>query len=499
MLAFFVIVLPIIGGVAGVVKPNTYHSRMTILIQESARHNPFLEDLAVETRLKDRIKALDALLHSRHVLLGVATDRELINDDMPPREREYILQKLSSKLSLRLIGDELVQLSLQQDQPEEIDALLLSVAQRFMEKVLAPERSSIVGSVKFLETQLEQSSEELRAAEEAYAAFASENADALPELHAGNVRRLAELKLALSERSVELEGARQNVRLFVERLAQSNPVVLRIEQAIVLKKTELATLRARYTEAHSAVQAANRQLARLEDERKNLLSSAPASNAESIEKVFTSALRDAQRDSGFEELLISQIQRLQSGRERIIDLERQVVSLNAEIEKLETLVAGVGRTETELRRVERNLSVKRVVHEKLMERAEMARVTGALGKFEAPERIKVIDQPSIPSQPEGFTPLAFVIAGLFGGFAAGGGVIVLLELLDATVKRRSDLEEMIDAPAIARVQTRDINTNTEEKMSAPWRSLRRFFPSAITAAKDLRARIAEFASTRRVA
>ncbi|MEL7238543.1 MAG: hypothetical protein AAGK78_06750, partial [Planctomycetota bacterium] len=242
---------------------------------------------------------------------------------------------------------------------------------------------------------------------------------------------------------------------------------------------------------------ARRQLTRLEAERRSLLASAPSTRPESVEQLIASALQEADKDSGLETLLVSQIERLQTGRERIVDLERQVASLEEEIAKLEGLVAGVGRTETELRRVERNLTVKRIVHEKLMERAEMARVTGALGKFEAPERIKVIDQPTAPSRPEGFSFVVFAIAGLVGGFGAGVGAVVVLELLEATVKRRAELEDMLGAPVIARLPVALL----ERPEAAPagrtprWRD--RLFPGAKRAFVKSRARVAAWMAARR--
>ncbi len=446
MLAF-----PLLGLVVGISQSKIYTSRMTILIQESAKHNPFLNDLAVETRLKDRISALEALLHSRHILLDVATDRGLIDEATPAREREVLLRRLSSQLSLRLIGEEIVELSLKRESAEEIDKILLAVAQRFMEKVLAPERSSIVGSVRFLEEQLEKSARELIEADKAYAEFTAANADALPALHSGNVKRLGELQAALSERKTELDGASERYRNIVQRLALSNPVILRIEQQIIDQKTELTALTARYTDEHSAVQAARRRLSRLEAERNALLAQPVEADLSSIEKIYAAAIQKSDTDTDFGSLLISQLERLQQAQEAIIALRREVAALQDEIESVETRVARFGRMETELNRIERNLAVKRRVHEKLMERSEMARVTGALGQFEAPERIKVIDQPTAPSRPEGMPPLVFVAAGGFSGVAASLGAIVVLNFLDTTVKRRDEVETLTGAPVLARV------------------------------------------------
>ena len=45
LLVFF----PIVGTTVGYMRADRFESKMTILVQEAAKHNPFLEDFAVET------------------------------------------------------------------------------------------------------------------------------------------------------------------------------------------------------------------------------------------------------------------------------------------------------------------------------------------------------------------------------------------------------------------------------------------------------------------
>ena len=48
-------ILPVIALIISFLAPRTWESHTTILVQESAKMNPFLEDLSVSTDLKDRI------------------------------------------------------------------------------------------------------------------------------------------------------------------------------------------------------------------------------------------------------------------------------------------------------------------------------------------------------------------------------------------------------------------------------------------------------------
>lgn len=451
LIVTLIVLFPVLGLVIGVLSPKVFESRMTVLIQEAARHNPFLEDLAVQTRVKDRINALDALLHSRHVLLGVVVDLKRIDEQTSPKDREDILRELSESLRLRLIGDELVELSYKQPDSADIDTVLIAVAQRFMEKVLAPERSSITGSLRFLEEQLAQGTEQLAAAEAALSAFTSENANNLPDLHAGNVRRLADLRMSLTERRTELESAEVNYQSVKQRLSQSNPVITGIEQQIVRITTELATLRSRYTDAHSAVQAAERKLGRLREERNALLTNTPVLSDAEIEAVWTSALRTTDSDNGFGNLLISQLEKLQQARTRVVDLGRQVTALEKGVVSFDNLVWKVGAMESKLQHLRRELKVKSDVYNKLTERVEMARLTGALGRFEAPERVKIIDEPTVPSRPSSLPLIIYVLAGLMAGCSAAVGAVVLSEVTDSTLRRRDQVQAVTGVPVVTRV------------------------------------------------
>lgn len=447
----FLIALPVIGFLVGSLRPKVYESRMSILIQESAKHNPFLEDFAVETRIKDRIAALKALAHSRHILLGVAYDLKWVNEESAPEQTEAVLRKLSDSLHVRLIGEELVELSYRAEEREGMDTVLLAIANRFIENVLAPGRSSISGSMRFLEMQLAESAAALATAEAELGQFRSENADALPNLHAGNVARLSAMKALLAETRTELDSAIARRAALFSRFSQFSPVIRKLEQRIVTLTSDIVALRNRYTDNHSAVIKARSELARLTKERDSRLVDTLPSGLADIEAALTAALDNAAPESGTQLLLISQLERLQEAESRVIDLERKAASIQREVDSLSNIVIAFGETGKILEQLTRTARIKRDSHERLMERAEMARVTGALGQFEAPERVKVIDKPVIPLNPTGFPPSIYAVMGLVAGLAAAAGLVVVHELLNQTIRTRKDVERLLDIPVLTRI------------------------------------------------
>lgn len=445
-----VLVLPVLGLLVGLFSPRQYTAHTSMLIQETAKMNPFLEDLAVSSMLKERMDALRTLLHSRHILGTVAKTRAMIDDDTSADERDRIIASLSSALSVQMAGKDLIRIDYRAGRPDGIKETLEAVSRQFVEQLLAPERSSMKDSSLFLAEHLKHRRDELAMAERSLAGFKDKHADALPELHVSNMSRLAHLRQRLAGREAELAGATRSLGSLDQQLSKTNPVVGRIEEQIIRIQGELALLRARYKDTHSHVQGALRKLRRLEEERRHTLAqSGPNIETEQLWDIISSApIND---DAGTQPLLISQIQNLQNARANVESLREEAASLRSMIVKLEQQTADFGAQEQQLVALERDLKVKRELYEDLLQRHEMARVTGSLGLFEQEKRVKVIDRPFTPTAPSNLPAMLFVVAGLLAGLFFGAGIALILELTDNSIRRRDQLEALTAAPVLSRI------------------------------------------------
>ncbi|MDX1738173.1 MAG: Wzz/FepE/Etk N-terminal domain-containing protein, partial [Alphaproteobacteria bacterium] len=395
-----IMIMPIIGLAIGILSPKKYETYTTILIQEAAKQNPFLEDLAIATNLKSRMEALNALLHSRHILTEVAFKLKLINAEMPEKQRNQEIAKLSRALKSKLVGEDLIKITYTAGDPKDMAETLKLVSIRFVERVIAPQRSSIVQSQNFLETELEKRRSDLTQSEEELARYKSQFASELPELHASNVTRLSHLRSLLADRRTVLEGARAEENKVRERLSLTNPVVGKIEEAIVDTMAELTTLRARYTDQHTQVQAKVRKLAALESERSKVLQQSPSLKETDLDRLWNIASSNSfQTQNGVQPLLVSQLEKLQNAQNQVERLEEEIRSLESEAQKLTQKVNGFGEHERRLNELLREIEVRRNIYSDLAERHQLARVTGALGKSEESERVKLIDPPFTPIAP----------------------------------------------------------------------------------------------------
>lgn len=450
VIAIPILILPIIGAVIASTSAKRYASHTSLLIQETAKMNPFLEDLAVSAMLKERIAALTTLLHSRHILTQVALEIGAITETSSDFEKDAAIAKLSSNLHIIEVGKDLIRIDLSSDRPEGMQQTLNSVLEHFIDQLLAPERSSITDSAEFLDEHLQKRQVELHGAETALAEFKLMHAEALPDLHTMNIARLNSLKQDLATKEAELAGAQKNVGGLHQLLVSSDPIIGRIEEQIVTARGELALLRARYTDSHSKVQATLRTISRLEEERTRSLSRSERSlNAEQLWDIASTIKTAANEEQ--QPLLISQLRDLQNAKNQAERLAEEIEQRRRGIDNLQTKLNDFGRHESELLRLERDLKVKRELYENLLERRELAEVMGSLGRFEQGKRIKIIDRPFTPSAPINLPLALHVIAGFVAAIVLGTGLAILLEITDTSVRYRDQLEKLTRVKVICRI------------------------------------------------
>jgi len=445
------LVLPVVGLLVANLNAKYYTAHTSLLIQETANMNPFLQDFAVSAMLKERVATIKTLLHSRHILAKVAEQQGLIDASTDSEQRDRVVNRLSSALKVTMPGKDLIRIDYKSDRAENMKQTLENVSEHFIEQLLAPERSSMKGSTKFLEQQLEQRRSDLELAEQNLADFKDRYVTDLPELHSINIARFTQLKQQLAEKQAAIAGASRSLGGLDAQLSKTNPVVGRLEEQMIRLNGDLALLRARYTDRHSKIQATLRKLRSLEAERQNNL----VNNSQNLDtnKLWQIAnnVKNVDGEPKQQPLLISQLESLQSSRNNVQGLEEEIKSLQAMIAELENNLSGYGNLERTLTKLERDLDVKRELYDELLKRYEMARITGSLSLFEQSKRVKVIDKPYTPMSPSNFPALIFVLAGLVGGAFLGVGLVIILEFLDTSVRYRSQLEHITGTAVFGRI------------------------------------------------
>lgn len=455
-----ILIMPILGGLIATTRGKIFDTHTTILVQETSKLNPFLEDLSVSTNLKERMAALNTLMHSRHVLFSVAEELNLINENSSDNEKGKVIRRIANSLKLNQEGKDLVKISYRSGTPENMKEILEVVSVHFIEQLLAPERSSIEQSEKFILEQLTSQKDELLSAENKLAIFKEQHATDLPAFHGGNIKRLRELKQLFSKKEIEWSASKAVLQSMNKQLSSTNPVVAAIENRIVQLTSELALLKARYTDQHSKVANVQRQVDRLQVKRSSLLEKTAKLTPEEIERLWhlamnstssTTANNSISSGDNSSPLLVSQLQEIQKSKANEQGLEQEVISLKKQISDMQLQVKAFASIERELTELERELDTKKNLYNEFLKRYEMAKVTGSLGRFEEKNRIKIIDLPYTPTWPSNIPSVVFILAGLIGGIFLGSGLAVIVEIMDTSIRRIDQFQEYTNVPVLSRI------------------------------------------------
>jgi uncharacterized protein involved in exopolysaccharide biosynthesis len=336
--------------------------------------------------------------------------------------------------------------------------ILQGISDQFVEQILAPERSALESSVQFLSEQIDHQKQLVDEKERELAEFKDAHTDGLPEFFAQNMNRLAQMKIDIAKKELELAGAQETLASIGRQLARNNPVVGHLEQQIVELRGALALLSARYTPKHSKVQGVTRQLERLEAERTRLMSQ--NDQLADIERMMNTPAGPSGPDDAHagNSLLGAQLDRYSTAKTAVETLERELEQLRASVREAQAKSQDAGSLAQKMRELERDIKIQRDLYEDLQARRERARVTSSLGQFEQSERIKIIDAPYTPQSTSNLPLVVFVVGGVFAGIALGISLATVLELLDSSIRSRRALESLTrtvlkdaDVPMLSRI------------------------------------------------
>jgi uncharacterized protein involved in exopolysaccharide biosynthesis len=431
--------------------PQTYESKMIVLLQEMGKNNPFLKDYVVGLDVKDRFSALQALLRSEHVLLNVLREIHGPQIEKDQRQLAIMMQRLALQVSVQLVGADLIEFRLKGSSPDGLGKTLASVSKHFLERLLSPERSSLGTAEDFLKDQKEKRRKDLEQAELAFANFKAENSDKLPAVYATTVQALGAMRQKLEEKTRELNAADAALGDIRHQLSSTNPIVGRLEEAMIQATSELTALKSRYTDGHSEVQAAERRLGRLQEERRVYMEGVAKIDQMDIERLWNLAAGQSQTGEKPPALLVSQLLRLQEARAKHAALQNDVEQLKTSVAEIHRTMALHGPIEQELQRLEKEVVSARELYDIFLKRHDSAATSRALGVFAGPDRVKIIDAPQDPRAPITLPPIVYMIAGLLAGLGLGCGLAVVAEMLDQRLRTPSDFCAILNVPLFGRL------------------------------------------------
>jgi uncharacterized protein involved in exopolysaccharide biosynthesis len=139
-----------ISILASRVAPRVYEAKTILVLQDTSKENPFLTDYAIGLNVKDRFAALTSLLGSEHILLSVLKELGEVKDGDDPSGVALKIRDFASAISLKLTGNDLLELHLKGSKPLGLGRKLDAVTKHFLMQLLSPEQSRLRDTQTFL-------------------------------------------------------------------------------------------------------------------------------------------------------------------------------------------------------------------------------------------------------------------------------------------------------------------------------------------------------------
>jgi polysaccharide chain length determinant protein (PEP-CTERM system associated) len=451
--------------------PNRYMSEATIFVT----HQKVPERYVVSTMTADISQTLDAMSQevlSRPRLLAMIDELGLYPDKRNHLAPEKLMEVARRDVSIEPLRDRLnaFKISFVAGNPQLAHAVTSRLTALFIEYNLKTRSDQATTTTEFLREQLELAKQKLTDQEKQLRDFKMQHLGELPEQQQGNVAILAGLETQLDNIMATRNQAQQQ-RLYLESM-------LRGYRRSGQLPVATAAIPARPV---SPQEAARRELARLQLERKRLLAVYTALHPE-VEKIeaklkaqetFVNRLRgdgdversrstepaaDAQSDSGLlsdtaldaeDDIGVAQLKsQLRANDLELQNSAKKEQRLRSEIEQYRQRLNLTPVREQQLTSMQRDYDLIRQHYGDLLKKEQESQLATNLERRQEGQQFRLADPPTMPTLPSSPKRVKISLAALAAGLLLGCALAVLKEMRDSSLQTESDASSRLALPVL---------------------------------------------------
>jgi polysaccharide chain length determinant protein (PEP-CTERM system associated) len=436
--------------------PNVYRSFATVLVEPQAVAEVLVRAGVAESDLNERLHLMTAEILSRPRLSRIIDELELYTDESEYMLREEVIDRMKERIQVDPVVSDLerrqgrrmvaatdineFRISFEDYEP----AIARDVAQRlandFIETHIENRVQLTRKSLEFIDAELERLAERIRSVEGEIAAVKNENPGKLPEDMSANQRRLerALSDLAVAQRT--LATAASDEAFYRSQLAAAAAYSAPNDDASPVRRLELLKLQLAqyrslgYTEKHPDIEATKAEIEEVEASIAAALEDDESSTAGATSIVEQQAEAEMRRAALRRAATVEEIERLRE--------------LAAQIQTLITLTPAVAEQLDALNREYEHLFSS---FQDFSNRQLEASVQAQLERRQLGEQFRVLEAAFIATGPSAPNRPLIMLLGIFLGVAAGGGIALLLEVMDTSIHDARQLQSQLQVPVLAAI------------------------------------------------
>ncbi len=435
LVPFLVVVAAAI--VASFTAPKKYRTGTLILVESEKVPESFVTKMTTE-KAEKRLDTIRQEILSRTRLERVVKDVNPYPDDLANGALSDIIDTMRDAIAINTKGNDAFSVEYVHRDPRKAAEVANRVSSLFIEEASKQREHQVEEAYQFIDSQLQDARRELEKQEEAVRRYKESHMGTLPEQMAANLSTLQGLQ-------VQQQSVAENLRTATDR--QGNLEKSLAEQLrgggtgtasldplteINQLRTQLATLRARYTDEHPDVKVLAARIARLQ----RGLEGAGGAKEPPADSDPTAALIRAQ---------------IEQSKREVASLRAKQADIDERIGKLQARVELAPRTEQELATLTRDYQKMRENYLSLLNKKMDAQMAARLEERWKGEQFRILDPAHVPERPFSPNRLVYVMMGLVLGLAAGFATSLAAETLDHSVKSQQELESLLAYPVIATI------------------------------------------------
>jgi polysaccharide biosynthesis transport protein len=445
-------VLAILTAIVVAFLPNIYQATALIVVDRQKVPDYYVNS-TVAANAGDRLDTLREQILSSARLAQVIDEMGLYKNLRQKETQEEVIEIMRGAIAVEVAsssradrGVEAFTVSYSNSDPAVAAQVTNRLAFLLIEDNIKSREQSVMGTTDFLQKELQDAEQDLKAKEDEITKLKATNVDVLPESATTHIQALTSLQLELQndreavnqseQQKIYLESLQQNSPSVVNLDANASPEVISMEAQKDQLENEMSQLRQRYGPSYPDVVKKSIQISDLEK------------SIEEAKKREPPRTKDASPMKEINPVVQSQIAKLdddiQKRKDRDQEIAKQITTEEAELARIPIF-------QQQISPVMRDYETAQEHYKVLSDRDFSANLAADLEIRQKGERFEILDpahapyKPSSPNRP--FVNLIGLAAGLFLGLLGA----FALEILDPSVKTEREVVSQLGAPVFGDV------------------------------------------------
>jgi polysaccharide chain length determinant protein (PEP-CTERM system associated) len=452
--------------------PNRFRSTTLVLVEQPSVPTDFVKPVDT-TDINERLASMQQQILSRTRLEPIIHQYGLFQSDINKVSMDDLVGRLQKAIEVTPVlpmaqtrasnlPGFFVNVTL--DDARTAQEVCTTVTSMFIEENLRRRQAQSEDTTQFLTQQLSEAKARLDDQDSKLAAFKGRYIGALPDQEQTNLNLLTGMTSQLDAASQALARAQQD-KTFVQSMltqqiaswhdSQGGQSPETMDQQLAALQTELANLKARYTDDYPdviktkvAVEALQKKIAE--------------NNAEK-----SSAQPDLPQKTTVEPLQITQLRAQIHAYDQIIgEKTKEQEQIKQQIKLYQERVQSSPAVEQQYKELTRGYQTALESYSELQKKRDDSAMATDLERKQQGEQFRVLDPANLPDQPSYPKRPLFALGGFAGGLALGLGIALIIEMQNTSMRSERDVEFALHLPVLAIVPAIEAISG-KKKISAP--------------------------------